>query len=75
MPKRTELFDQLIQVEKTAMLDESNPEEPVMVDRWFITFVDKQTREVLTIGFGQETRDTIVKKLMGGIDISSKLPP
>lgn len=70
MPKRIDLTNQNMSVERGSELDSEKSEQngaPVMADIWTIVFTDKTYGDQIRISFRKEVRDAFVRDLMGGV--------
>lgn len=70
MPKRIDLYNQHIDVQKTMELDPGASEvegAPVTAEKWTLSFTDKTYGDQIRISFNKQVRDEVVKMLTGGI--------
>lgn len=70
MPKAIALYNQHIGVQKGTEIDNKASEEegsPVVREVWTFVFTDKTYGDETRITFNKETRDQLVKDLMGGL--------
>ena len=70
MPKAVTLVNQHIKVEKGTDIDGPASDEsgaPVVHEMFTLVFTDRSYGDQIRISFTKETRDQIIKDLMGGI--------
>lgn len=70
MPKVVTLVNQHISVEKGSEIDAQASEQsgaPVVQEMYTIVLTDRTYADQIRISFNKETRDEVVKNLMGGI--------